>query len=80
MTARYTFEREELLQLGLSNALVEQIASAVERNMDDYVTLSFAGNPNSNVKSNFSKLCVDTSGNQIYFNPDVGVTTGWVAV
>lgn len=48
--------------------------------ISDLLTQSFAGNPETNVTSNLSRLCVDTVGNQIYFNPTVGVNTGWVAV
>lgn len=43
-------------------------------------TQTFAGNPNSNVTSNASLLCIDTTGPTLYMNPTLGVDTGWVAV
>lgn len=46
----------------------------------DLLTQNNAGNPNGVVTSNQSRLCVDTTGGQIYFNPVVGVNVGWIAV
>jgi hypothetical protein len=78
--ANVFFDESELLKLGMSNAMVTAIKNAVTINMDDYACLNYAGNPNNNVTSNYSRLCVDTTGGQMYFNPDVNVDTGWVAV
>lgn len=82
--------------VSLQNNKADKIAPAVTNNIAvldasgnladggsliaDLLTLDFAGNPNGNVTSNRSRLCVDTAGNQIYFNPTVGVNVGWVAV
>lgn len=46
----------------------------------DLLCLDNAGSPEGVVTANKSRLCVDTTGNQIYFNPVVGNNTGWVAV
>lgn len=80
MATSVFFDDEELLNLGLSLAMVEAIKRIAITDLGAYVTLDRAGTPETFIKSNFSRLCVDTAANQIYFNPDVGVKTGWVAV
>lgn len=77
----WALDRDELRKVGLSSATVEQIASAVERDMElDYVTLSYAGNPENNVKANYSHLCVDTTNDYLYYNFTVGADTGWTKI
>jgi len=46
----------------------------------DLIPLDGTGSPEGVVTSNLSKQYIDTTANQIYFNPVVGVNTGWVAV
>lgn len=38
------------------------------------------GSPEGVVKSNASQLYLDKLTNTLYINPDIDVTTGWVAV
>ena len=44
------------------------------------IPLDGTGSPEGVVTSNLSKQYIDTAANQIYFNPVVGVDTGWVAL
>ena len=46
----------------------------------ELIPLDGAGSPEGVVISNLSKQYIDTSANQLYFNPVAGVKTGWVAV
>jgi len=80
MTTSVFFDDAQFLKLGLSLDMVEAIKKIVVTDLGAYVALDRAGTPESFIKSNFSRLCVDTSANQMYFNPDVGSKTGWVAV
>jgi hypothetical protein len=75
----WAFDRQSLLDLGVPNQMVESIASAVERNPVDYVTLNYAGDPNGNIAANFSLLCIDTTNDFLYYNLTVGGTT-WTKV
>ena len=75
----WQFNRQALLDAGLDLQTVEAIGSAVERNMDDYVTLSYAGDPNNNINSNFSLLCIDSTNDFLYYNLTVGDDT-WTKV
>lgn len=80
MTDNYSyFDRDELLNKGISNEMVETLAALVERNPDDYVVLSYAGNPNGNISSNFSHLCVDTTNDFMYYSFTVGSDT-WTKI
>ena len=80
MTINYwQFNRQTLLDAGIDLQSVEAIGSAVERDMNDYVTLSYAGDPNGNIAANFSFLCIDTTNDFLYYNLTVGGTT-WTKV
>ena len=46
----------------------------------DYVTQSYAGNPENNVTANKSGLCVDTANDFLYYNFTEGATTGWTKI
>ena len=48
--------------------------------LDEYQTLSYAGNPENNVTANKSHLCVDTTNDFLYYNFTVGATTGWTKI
>jgi hypothetical protein len=80
MSTSVFFDDAQFLKLGLSLDMVEAIKNIVLTDLGAYVALDRAGTPETFVKANFSRLCVDTVGNQMYFNPTVGATTGWVAV
>ena len=80
MTTSVFFDDAQFLKLGLSLDMVEAIKKIVVTDLGAYVALDRAGTPETFVKANFSRLCVDTVGNQMYFNPTVGALIGWVAV
>ena len=49
-------------------------------NLGAYLPQQYAGNPNGNVVSNISRLCVDTTNNFMYYNLNSGVSTGWTKI
>lgn len=77
---RWFFDRDDLLKKGVSLATIEAIASAVERNPDEYIPQQYAGSPESNVTANFNGLCVDTTNDYLYYNFTPGATTGWTKI
>jgi hypothetical protein len=79
MTERLFFDENEAQKLGMSLSMASAIGAVVSRNMDDYVTLSYAGDPNGNIAANFSFLCIDTTNDFLYYNLTVGGTT-WTKV
>lgn len=48
--------------------------------LSDYVTQSYAGNPENNVEANKSGLCVDTTNDFLYYNFTEGASTGWTKI
>jgi len=76
------YSGEDLRSFGLPQAFIDDYLELTEivYNLNDTVAKDFPGNPNGNVFSNRSRLCFDTVGGVMYFNPDVGVNTGWVAI
>jgi hypothetical protein len=76
--ANLFLDQNELLNLGLSLATVQVLNELTK--LSNYTVQNYAGNPENNVTSNESRLCVNTTANQLYFNPDIGAITGWVAV
>jgi hypothetical protein len=79
MTERLFFDETEAQELGMSLAMTSALGAVVSRNMDDYVTLSYAGDPNGNIAANFSFLCIDSTNDFLYYNLTVGGTT-WTKV
>ena len=79
MTERLFFDENESQELGMSLAMTSALGAVVSRNMDDYVTLSYAGDPNGNIAANFSFLCIDSTNDFLYYNLTVGGTT-WTKV
>jgi hypothetical protein len=79
MTERLFFDENEAQELGMSLAMTSALGAVVSRNMDDYVTLSYAGDPNGNIAANFSFLCIDSTNDFLYYNLTVGGTT-WTKV
>lgn len=47
---------------------------------NNLIPLDGTGSPEGVVESNFSKMYIDTAANQLYFNSNVGVNTGWIAL
>jgi hypothetical protein len=41
---------------------------------------SGSGNPNGVVNAGATHFYIDTDVNQLYWNPNIGVNTGWVAL
>ena len=77
----WAFDRQALLNAGIPNQMVEAIASAVERNPVDYVTLNNAGDPSGSVPANFSLLCIDTTNDFLYYETNLTVGgTDWTKV
>jgi len=76
----FQFSTVELQEMtGWPPELVQDWIETVQ-SIQQYETLTFAGNPENNVVSNFSRLCIDTTGPTLYMNVTVGVDTGWTAV
>jgi hypothetical protein len=69
-SANYILQLEAMNQALLQGGFVET----------QLRTPSGTGNPNGVVTSNLSQRYVDTATNTQYFNPNIGVNTGWVAV
>jgi len=75
------FNRQALLDAGLDLQTVEAIGSAVERDMNDYVALNYAGDPNGNIAANFSRLCIDTTNDFMYYSLGVATaSTVWTKI
>ncbi len=57
-----------------------RLTRAINRLAIDSTTLDGSGSPEGLITSNLTKIYIDTDVNQLYFNPVVGVNTGWVAL
>ena len=55
-------------------------AILVAVNGGEFSPISGSGNPNGVTAANYSLLYIDTDVNQLYYNPDYGVDTGWIAL
>lgn len=55
-------------------------AMLIAINNGEFSPLSDAGSPEGAITANYSLLYIDTSANQLYYNPTYGADTGWIAL
>ena len=81
-----TFPRIYLQQMGWPTALIDDYDAKgisikdIQDNINSLSPMSGEGSPEGNVSSNRSQTYYDISGSgniTKYFNPSVGVSTGW---